>query len=443
MLCVGGGVACAEPYAYEVDRWAACDAADPVEPGVLLFAGSSSIRRWEALRRDFADYRVVQRGFGGSQLHHLLLHFDRLVALYRPAGVVVWMGTNDLATGKPAARLLDELEMFVDRLHGVNPAAHVFYLGVIETPKYGAEAAVLDDAMERIARFAGSRPRVHYIDLPAAFRSMPRGAWEGMFVDVRHVNRAGYRVWTSLLRPAVEAVIAPNAPAIDGPVEHGPGAVVLFDFGPNDRAADAVKTGLDSFGRRWNNWIPTASPNIANSGERVGDLVDADGRPTGIAVTLTGGFETNGVPAGGLTDPDPSLLGSFVVPSMTRDFFVSGGDDLWERGNDDVPGGLMISGLDPGLPYDLSFFGSASTAELQVTEYRVHGANESVARVRTGGPGAGEPSERNGNNTEVLRVRECRPDRFGQLFVDVHVAEGFHAYLNGMELRARFRPEGD
>ncbi|MEM1184446.1 MAG: GDSL-type esterase/lipase family protein [Planctomycetota bacterium] len=442
VACIAGlsGVAAAQaealPYQREVDRWVECDRVNPIEPGRLLFAGSSSIRRWEALAHDFADYQVVQRGFGGSQLHHLIAHFDRIVAPYRPSGIVLWMGTNDLALGKSPETLVSELKHFVEKARSVNPEVHVFYLGVIYTPKHSAPRDVLDESNARIAAFAKANRGVHYIDLPGAFKAMPSEAWNEMFVDPRHVNRAGYNVWTSLLRPSVESVIAPNAHNASR-ADHDAGTVVLFDFGPSNPDAGEPTISADAFGRLWNNWIDTEAPKIANSGERVGDLRDVDGQPTGIAITLTGGFETNGKPAGGLVDPDRSLLRRFAVPSATQDFFISGGDDRFGLGNDDVPGGLMITGVDPALTYDLGFFGSGVSDEVRVTEYRVTGVNGRAAQLQTSGPGSARDPWNRGNDDKVAWLNGLRPTRFGQLFVDVHVVEGMHGYLNAMEIRAR------
>ncbi len=44
------------------------DATNPPPQGAILFIGSSSIRMWEALEKDFAGLRVINRGFGDPRL---------------------------------------------------------------------------------------------------------------------------------------------------------------------------------------------------------------------------------------------------------------------------------------------------------------------------------------------------------------------------------------
>ena len=39
---------------------------------LILFTGSSSIRFWSGLRKDFPNQNVLNRGFGGSEMSDLL-----------------------------------------------------------------------------------------------------------------------------------------------------------------------------------------------------------------------------------------------------------------------------------------------------------------------------------------------------------------------------------
>src|SRR5690606_27507661 len=82
-----------------IDRWTSQDAVDPVAPGAVLFVGSSSIRRWEALAKDFSDYRIIQRGFGGSQFSEINPILNRIVTPYQASAIVVFAGTNDIRAG--------------------------------------------------------------------------------------------------------------------------------------------------------------------------------------------------------------------------------------------------------------------------------------------------------------------------------------------------------
>src|ERR1044071_3560888 len=56
------------PFAKEIEAFAASDKTNPPPTGAILFIGSSSIRLWTNLAADFPRHRVINRGFGGSQI---------------------------------------------------------------------------------------------------------------------------------------------------------------------------------------------------------------------------------------------------------------------------------------------------------------------------------------------------------------------------------------
>ena len=56
------------PWENEIAAFEAADKTNPPPRDAVLFVGSSSIRLWQTLRQDFANYPVIQRGFGGSQI---------------------------------------------------------------------------------------------------------------------------------------------------------------------------------------------------------------------------------------------------------------------------------------------------------------------------------------------------------------------------------------
>lgn len=442
LSCVGGTVGNASGQAYisEVTRWTTQDALDPVAANPIVFVGSSSIRRWERLTFDFNDYEVLQRGFGGSQLEDLNLWIDEIAIDYAPRAVVIWSGTNDLSTGEPQGEVFSDFTTLMTTLQTELPNTDVFYLGVTRTLGNGGTTAVRDafNAQAQAYMEDAGRPRLHYIDLPSAFYTLnpPNDpAFSGLYVDGGHLNKAGYAFWDQLIRPEVEAVVAPNKVFTPNPDTLEVGERLLFDFGPSDGTNGDPTTSPDTNGNFWNNWRPITggTPQI-NAGEHVGDLIDTTGAGTGIGLVITAGFVTNGKLNGGLFSPQASLLGDFAVETATQDYFFSTGDDLFNEGNDDVAGGFMLTGLDPDGLYELRFFGSRNTAVTRTTEFRVFGADESVAIHQTSGDNIGADGSYNGNDDDVAIASGVTPDPFGQLWVDLTVLEGGFAYINAMEV---------
>ena len=99
-----------------VDRWekdiSAFDAADKLTPfpkGGIVFVGSSTIRRWDVATY-FPDLKILNRGFGGSELADAVRHIDRLVLKHEPRLVVVYAGDNDIGAGKLAEQVAVDFE---------------------------------------------------------------------------------------------------------------------------------------------------------------------------------------------------------------------------------------------------------------------------------------------------------------------------------------------
>jgi hypothetical protein len=71
----------------------------PAQPETLFY-GSSSIRLWDSLYNDFAAYKPLNLGFGGSTLAACVWFFDRLMTSFSPKRLIVYAGDNDLSDGR-------------------------------------------------------------------------------------------------------------------------------------------------------------------------------------------------------------------------------------------------------------------------------------------------------------------------------------------------------
>jgi len=65
-----------------------------------VFYGSSSIRLWPSVYKDFPDYKPVNLGFGGSTLAACVWFFERVMTPYQPKRIIIYAGDNDLGDGR-------------------------------------------------------------------------------------------------------------------------------------------------------------------------------------------------------------------------------------------------------------------------------------------------------------------------------------------------------
>ena len=96
----GDAMARAEFWAADIEAFEAADAERFPAPGPIVFTGSSSIRLWSSLEEDMAPLYVLNRGFGGAHMAHVLHFADRIITPYTPRALVLYVGDNDIGAGK-------------------------------------------------------------------------------------------------------------------------------------------------------------------------------------------------------------------------------------------------------------------------------------------------------------------------------------------------------
>ena len=192
----------------EIVAFETADTTDPPNPGAVVFVGSSSIRFWNSLEKDMAPVPVVQRGFGGAQMVHVLHNVHRVVTPYAPSRVVVYAGDNDLVAGyeKSADDVVAQYRQLVSEIHGRLPDAKIDFIAIKPSTRRWEEWPEMKRANQAIAAFAEEDPRLGYFDIATPMLGpdgQPRG--ELFRMDGLHLSPEGYAVWTEVVRPPLEA----------------------------------------------------------------------------------------------------------------------------------------------------------------------------------------------------------------------------------------------
>jgi len=204
------GRASQDPAFFE-DEIAAFEAADrerppPARP--IVFVGSSSIRLWDSLADDMAPLPVLQRGFGGSQLAHVVHFAERAVLRYRPRAVVLYAGGNDLdeSTGKGAADVVRDFEAFVGLVHGAVPDARIYYLAIKPSRMRWARWPEQAKANAAIAALCARDARLAFLDIATPMLATGEPPASELFLfDGLHLSERGYALWTSVVKPRLLA----------------------------------------------------------------------------------------------------------------------------------------------------------------------------------------------------------------------------------------------
>src|SRR2546423_15475057 len=84
----------------EISAYEQQDRANPPPKGALLFTGASTIRMWKSLAADFPEQKVINRGFGGSQIADVTHFADRIIFPYEPKMIFFPSGGDHINAGK-------------------------------------------------------------------------------------------------------------------------------------------------------------------------------------------------------------------------------------------------------------------------------------------------------------------------------------------------------
>ena len=191
------------PWEKEIGAFEARDKTNMPPKGEILFVGSSSIRFWNSLARDFPGKTVINRGFGGSQIADSTALADRIIVPYAPREIVFYAGDNDLAAGKSADRVFADFQAFLARIHERLPKARVAFISIKPCPLRWKLKDKVAEVNRRIAAIRDDR--LIYIDVSTSMLGADGKPRPELFrPDGLHPNEKCYQLWAKLITPYLD-----------------------------------------------------------------------------------------------------------------------------------------------------------------------------------------------------------------------------------------------
>jgi lysophospholipase L1-like esterase len=185
----------------EIQAIEKADRANPPPEGAVVFVGSSTIRLWKSLAKDFPGEKVLNRGFGGCQIADCAYFADRVITVYKPRLVVLRAGTNDIQDGKTPEQVRDDFRAFVEKVRAKMPQVRIAYLSMNATPARWANVARERKANQLIRQYIAQGENLDYIDAGDATLGSDGKPRAELFVKDRlHFNAEGYKILASLVR---------------------------------------------------------------------------------------------------------------------------------------------------------------------------------------------------------------------------------------------------
>jgi lysophospholipase L1-like esterase len=191
------------PFEAEIRAFERFDSIEKPAKGQILLYGSSTMRLWKTYKQDLVGHKVVNRGFGGSQMSDAVFYFDRVVLPLAPSWILLYEGDNDISNGKKSPeQVLKDFEAFMKLVEQKLPGTKV----AIFTLRPSVARESLMPQQRQVNKFFKKYCKKHskrafFIDVYDQLLT-PAGKPNPDYLDADklHLNAKGYEMWAKATR---------------------------------------------------------------------------------------------------------------------------------------------------------------------------------------------------------------------------------------------------
>jgi lysophospholipase L1-like esterase len=149
-------------------------------------------------------FKVLNRGFGGAHISHVIHHFDDIVKPYSPKAIVFFCGTNDLTALKTPEETLNDFKKFLSLVKNEFGTIKVYMIGIkpsVDRLYLDEEERVFNNSISFLAK---EDPYLEYINVWDLMLNEDGTRMPDLYVeDGLHMNTKGYEIWTQLVRESL------------------------------------------------------------------------------------------------------------------------------------------------------------------------------------------------------------------------------------------------
>jgi lysophospholipase L1-like esterase len=198
------GTAISQPFIKEIKAFRRTDSIAIPPKNAILLIGSSSFTNWKDVADYFPNHTIINRGFGGSSLPHMILYADDVIFKYNPKQIIIYCGENDL-TGGPSITADTILER-VKKLHQLIRLRYkkvpIAYISMKPSPSREKYLETMQKANALIKTFMEHQKKSSYIDVYHSMLDANGNILTHIFLsDKLHMNAEGYKIWQGVIEP--------------------------------------------------------------------------------------------------------------------------------------------------------------------------------------------------------------------------------------------------
>lgn len=191
------------PFSKEIEKYQQQDKNKMPQKGEILFVGSSSFRMWDSIQNYFPDFRIINRGFGGSSLKDVIYYSDDIIFPYQPKQVVIYCGENDLTEANVDASVVsDRFKILFEMIRKHYPGIPIVFVSIKPSPSRKKFRESSEAANAAIRYFLSQQNNTFFVDVYSLMLDSHGNPKPEIFKsDSLHMNSKGYQIWKKAITP--------------------------------------------------------------------------------------------------------------------------------------------------------------------------------------------------------------------------------------------------
>jgi len=176
----------------------------PSRESQVIFYGSSSIRLWSDFQNCFS-WNIINLGFGGSTIASCAWFMPRLLFRFKPKGLVIYAGDNDLAAGRHPEEVCNNLRLMVFDVRRTLGSVPVFFISIKPSPSRFHLRSEIERTNQMAQQFIEDEQNLYYIDVYSHMLDGEGQPLKELYVeDLLHLNQKGYNIWAEVIGQKLE-----------------------------------------------------------------------------------------------------------------------------------------------------------------------------------------------------------------------------------------------
>ena len=194
----------AQPFANDIAAFKKQDSISFPPKNAILFVGSSSFTKWTDVQQYFPDYKIINRGFGGSSLPDVIRYEKEIIFPYLPKQIVIYCGENDLAFSDTikALTVFERFKTLFSDIRNKFPTTPIAYVSLKPSPSRWHLKLKIEETNKLINKFLKKKKKTAFIDVYHKMLGPDGTPLPDIFIqDKLHMNAKGYAIWQKEIQP--------------------------------------------------------------------------------------------------------------------------------------------------------------------------------------------------------------------------------------------------